>query len=63
MVEIIFASVCVGVTLILGMFALSRDFLLWLARRDDKEWAKEFDKYQADFLRMKHTGQDTGWGI
>lgn len=67
MLETILFSIamgCVGIVIVLSFLCSIPDgLLLWCARKRDKEWANLCDKYQADFLRLKHSGENTGWGI
>ena len=49
--------------IILGCCCLSYDFLLFWALKYDKKWAKKFKEHQSDFLRWKHRGENTGWGL
>jgi hypothetical protein len=52
------------VTFVVLLFlSCSKEFLTWCARKDDPEWAKEYDKYQKDFLRLKSSqGGSAKWG-
>ncbi len=61
-----FETVCkiiIGIDLmafvVLFFASLSKDLLDWVSKKDDPEWAKEYEKYLKDFLRAK---RDMKWG-
>lgn len=65
MLEIICVTIglsAVGLIVILAMIVSSPDFLTWCARKEDPEWAKEYDKHLANFLRFKNQ-RDNSWNI
>lgn len=44
---------------ILGLLSLSKDFMTWLAKKDDPVWAAAYEEIEKDFLRLK---ADMRWG-
>lgn len=55
---------CVGIVLLLGFLCSIPDgLLLWCARKDDPEWAKNCDKQRPNFLRWKNSKENTDWGL
>lgn len=58
---LIIAAISMFLFIVLYFLGLSPDFLLWVARKDNPEWAKEFDKHEKDFLRLK-SGGSIKWG-
>ena len=52
----------IGLMVILAMIVSSPDFLTRCSRKEDPEWAKEYDKHLADFLRFKNQKAEN-WNV